>query len=43
MIGDPTAVRFNVVPRDFVVDAIAALSGDDRSKDRCTSWPTPSP
>jgi thioester reductase-like protein len=34
MIGDPTAFRFNMVPRDFVVDAIAHLSAEDRSKDR---------
>ena len=26
LVGDPTMVRFNVVPRDFVVDAIAHLS-----------------
>ena len=24
VVGDPTSTRFNVVPRDFVVDAIAA-------------------
>jgi thioester reductase-like protein len=27
IVGDPTAVRVNLVPRDFVVDAIAELSG----------------
>ncbi|MCB1250448.1 MAG: SDR family oxidoreductase [Acidimicrobiales bacterium] len=43
VIGDPTAVRFNVVPRDFVVDAIAALSGDDRSKDRVYQLADPKP
>ncbi len=27
MVGDPSAVRVNVVPRDFVVDAVTHLSG----------------
>jgi thioester reductase-like protein len=31
VVGDPTAVRVNLVPRDFVVDAIAELSGSDVS------------
>lgn len=43
MIGDPTAVRLNVVPRDFVVDAIATLSGDARSKDRTYQLADPRP
>ena len=43
MMGDPTAVRLNVVPRDFVVDAIATLSGDARSKDRTYQLADPRP
>jgi len=31
VVGDPTAVRVNLVPRDFVVDAIAHLSGLEES------------
>lgn len=30
-LGDPSAVRFNMVPRDFVVDAIAHLSALDET------------
>ena len=41
--GDPTASRFNIVPRDFVVDAIAYLSGDARSKDRTYQIADPHP
>jgi thioester reductase-like protein len=33
-VGDPTAVRLNVVPSNFVLEAIAALSSSDRSKGR---------
>jgi thioester reductase-like protein len=43
MIGDPTAFRFNIVPRDFVVDAITELSGQDRSKDRVYQLADPQP
>lgn len=43
MVGDPTAFRFNIVPRDFVVDAIAHLSGEDRSKDRVYQLADPHP
>ena len=43
MPGDPTAARFNIVPRDFVVDAIAHLSGDARSKDRTYQVADPHP
>lgn len=32
--GDPTAFRFNIVPRNYVTEAIATLSADGRSKDR---------
>jgi thioester reductase-like protein len=42
-IGDPTAFRFNIVPRDFVVDAIAHLSGTDRAKDRTYQLADPRP
>lgn len=34
MIGDPTMTRVNVVPSDFVVDAVAHLSGLSASKNR---------
>ena len=43
VLGDPTAIRMNIVPRDFVVDSIAALSGDDRSKDRVYQLADPRP
>lgn len=43
VIGDATAFRFNIVPRDFVVDAIAALSGMDLSKDRVYQLADPRP
>jgi thioester reductase-like protein len=42
-IGDPTAFRFNIVPRNFVVDAIAHLSGEDRSKDKVYQLADPKP
>lgn len=42
-IGDPTLHRFNIVPRDFVVDAIAALSHLDRSLGRVYQLADPSP
>ena len=29
MVGDPEGYRFNIVPRDFVLDGIEALSGRD--------------
>jgi thioester reductase-like protein len=32
IVGDPAATRLNVVPRDFVVDAIAHLSGLPRAR-----------
>ena len=31
MVGDPSRTRVNVVPRDFVMDAIAHLSGQEKS------------
>lgn len=43
VIGDPTAVRFNIVPRDFVVSAIATLSGLDGSSGRTYQLADPHP
>lgn len=43
VVGDSTAFRFNIVPRDFVVDAIAHLSGDGRSKGRVYQLADPNP
>ena len=43
VIGDPTASRFNIVPRDFVTEAIVALSADERSKDRTYQLADPRP
>src|SRR5204862_2557931 len=43
VIGDASAFRFNIVPRDFVVGAIAHLSGDGRSKDRVYQLADPNP
>lgn len=42
-IGDPTQHRFNIVPRDFVIDAIDALSGLERSRNRVYQLADPSP
>lgn len=41
--GDATAFRFNIVPRNFVVDAISHLSGDGRSKDKVYALADPNP
>lgn len=41
--GDSTAYRFNIVPRDFVVSAIARLSADGRSKGRVYQLADPNP
>jgi thioester reductase-like protein len=43
VMGDPTAIRLNVAPRDFVVDAIATLSADTRSKGRTYALADPRP
>ncbi len=43
VIGDPSLHRFNIVPRDFVVDAIAALSALDRSAGRVYQLADPRP
>lgn len=43
MLGDPTAVRFNVVPRDLVVNAIAELSGRADTVGQCFAIADPNP
>lgn len=43
VLGDPRLHRFNIVPRDFVVDAIAALSGLDVSAGRVYQLADPRP
>jgi thioester reductase-like protein len=43
VIGDPTAYRINLVPRDFVVDAVAHLSALDRSKGKVYQLADPRP
>jgi thioester reductase-like protein len=42
-VGDPTLHRFNIVPSDFVVDAIAELSHMDRSSGRVYQLADPAP
>lgn len=42
-IGDPTTVRFNLVPRDHVVDAIVELSGRNDTVGRCFALADPEP
>jgi thioester reductase-like protein len=43
LVGDATAYRFNFVPRDFVVDAIAELSGRDDTAGTCFALADPAP
>jgi thioester reductase-like protein len=43
MVGDPDAVEANVVPRDFVVDAIAHLSALDDSEGEVYQLANPDP
>lgn len=43
MVGDPTATRVNVVPRDFVIDAVAYLSGLPASEGRTYQLADPFP
>jgi len=43
LVGDPTMVRFNMVPSDFVVDAIDHLSGLDASAGRTYQLADPGP
>lgn len=43
VFGDPTKIPFNVVPRDFVVDAVAYLSGQPVSEGRTYQLADPRP
>jgi thioester reductase-like protein len=43
VVGDPSAVRVNLVPRDFVIDALAYLSGLERSLGRVYQLADPNP
>ncbi len=43
VVGRPDAFRFNLVPRDFVVDAIAELSGRDDNAGTCYALANPNP
>lgn len=43
VVGDPTMVRFNMVPSDFVLDAIEHLSGLDTTVDRTYQLADPHP
>ncbi|MFQ5527221.1 MAG: SDR family oxidoreductase [Thermoanaerobaculia bacterium] len=43
IVGDPTAVRVNLVPRDFVVEAISRLSGLDASLGEVYQLADPNP
>ncbi len=43
MVGDPTAVRVNLVPRDFVIDAISHLSGLETSAGKVYQLADPAP
>jgi thioester reductase-like protein len=43
VVGDPTAVRVNLVPSDFVVGAIAALSGMKKSLGKIYQLADPEP
>lgn len=42
-IGDPSLHRFNMVPRDFVIDAMDVLSGLERSTNRVYQLADPNP
>ncbi|MDX1502181.1 MAG: SDR family oxidoreductase [Thermoanaerobaculia bacterium] len=43
VVGDPTAVRVNLVPRDFVIDAISHLGGLPESRGRVYQLADPEP
>lgn len=43
VFGDPAKIQFNVVPRDFVVDAVAYLSGQPASEGRTYQLADPRP
>ena len=42
-IGDPGAYRFNMVPRDFITDAITALSGETDTVGKVFNLADPNP
>ncbi|MBI3926697.1 MAG: SDR family oxidoreductase [Armatimonadetes bacterium] len=43
VVGDPTATRVNLVPRDYVTDAMAYLSGLEQSASRVYQLADPEP
>jgi uncharacterized protein YbjT (DUF2867 family) len=43
LAGDPTVTRINVVPRDFIIDAVGYLSGHDQSAGRTYQLADPHP
>ena len=43
ILGDASAVTFNVVPRDYVVEAISELSGRDSTIGQCFAIADPEP
>ena len=43
VVGDPTAARVNLVPRNFVIDAISHLSGEKSSVGKVYQLADPSP
>lgn len=43
MVGNPTSYRFNMVPRDFVIDAIDELSGRDDTAGQVFALADPEP
>lgn len=43
VLGDPTVVRFNMVPRDVVVDAVVELSGRPDTVGSCYAIADPEP
>jgi nucleoside-diphosphate-sugar epimerase len=43
VVGRPSRYRFNVVPRNFIVDAIESLSARDDSRGRCYQLADPEP
>ena len=43
IVGKPSVTRLNMVPRDYVVDAISCLSGSDRSAGKVYQLADPEP
>ena len=43
IVGNPSVTRLNMVPRDYVVDAISCLSGSDRSAGKVYQLADPEP